>query len=175
MNYYIWLISIVGNVPESDLLQYLFNIDYVWTFPMDEKRSQDGIDLRYIFANTYGLDQKAYDDMFGNRPCTMLEMLVAFANRIENEFMATPNNNTTGLWFNSMLHSLGLDTKKFNRAEVDHILLKFFTHEYRPDGQGSLFYIPGFTGDMRYMQLWDQANRWLIWINNSQMEVKNYD
>lgn len=160
-DYYIFLTSLIGKDPNNSLLQYLFEVDYIWIFPLDRNRAQDGIDLRCWWANMNRLDKETYDAIFANKgKCSMLEMFIAFANRIENDFMGNAvDANRTPLWFDEMLQSLGIynDLFSFDQANVDHILLNFFDHKI------SLFKIPG--GDISKMQLWDQMNCWLNYIN----------
>jgi len=154
--YYNFLLSLIGDCPDCELLRYLFEVDYIWTIPLDENRAQDGIDLRCLYINLTKLNI----DIFGDKPCSMLEMLIAFANRIENDFMGSAEGNNVPRWFYQMLVSLGIsdDMKTFNRARVDHALVRFFNH------QRGLFDVPGI--DISKMQLWDQLNAWLNSLTN---------
>ena len=150
-NYYQFLLSLIGNPTDGPLFRYLFEVDYVWTIPMDQNRAEDGIDLRCLYANLNHTQQ----DIFGNKPCSMLEMLVAFANRIENDFLGRANVDNTPRWFYVMLLNLGIgeDVISFDRGRVDHALVRFFNH------QVGLFNIPGI--DISHMELWSQLNVWL--------------
>ena len=143
------------NMPDNELLRYLFEVDYNWTILLDQNRAQDGIDLRCFWANMHGLDKERYDKIFGLKPCSVLEMLVAFANRIETDFMDSVECNRVPTWFQQLLYNLGLMecVNTFDQGKVDHILLFFFNHQI------SLFKVPGM--DISHMQLWDQMNAWL--------------
>jgi len=154
-NYYQFLLSQIGNCPDNPLLRYLFDVDFIWTVFLDKNRAQDGIDLRCLYANLNRLDK----DIFADKPCSMLEMLVAFANRIENDFMGCVNENNAPRWFYEMLQSLGIadDMKEFDRARVDHALVRFFNH------QRSLFQVPGI--DISHLGIWEQLNCWLKYVD----------
>lgn len=152
--YYKFLLSLIGDCPDCELLRYLFEVDYIWTIHLDENRAQDGIDLRCLYANL----NKLTIDIFQDKPCSMLEMLIAFANRIENDFMGSAEGNNAPRWFYQMLVSLGIaeDMKRFDKSRVDHALIKFFNHQI------ALFDIPG----IEKLQLWDQLNSWLNNLTN---------
>lgn len=158
-DYYNFLLNLIGE-STCPLYEYLFNVDYIWTNLSDGNRAQDGIDLRCLWANLSKLDQNGYNLIFNDKPnCSMLELLIAFANRIENEYMAIPGQNRIPTWFRQMLYNLGLagDIGNFNKDHVDHVLLFFIEHRI------SLFQIPG--KDLSKYQLWDQMNYWLNYIN----------
>lgn len=152
--YYKFLLSLIGDCPDCELLRYLFEVNYIWTIPLDENRAQDGIDLRCLYANLNNLTI----DIFQDKPCSMLEMLIAFANRIENDFMGSAESDNTPRWFYQMLVSLGIseDMKQFDKSRVDHALVMFFNHQI------ALFDIPG----IEKLQLWDQLNNWLNNLTN---------
>lgn len=158
-NYYQFLLSLVGE-RSNPLYEYLFSVDYIWTNLSDSNRAQDGIDLRCLWAGLNKLDVDKYNMIFKEKPnCSMLELLVAFANRIENEYMAIPGQNRIPTWFMQMLYNLGLaaDVNDFNKDHVDHVILFFIEHKI------GLFHIPGV--DLSKFQLWDQMNSWLNYIN----------
>lgn len=154
VNYYDFLMNLVGASPDTYLFKYLYKVNYIWTIPLDKNRAQDGIDLRCLYANLYHLSIDEYNVIFGEEPCSVLEMLVAFAIRIENDFMASAEGDRTSVWFEMMIGNLfGVDDLKNNRGKIDHALLAFFNHEISP------FPI---SGQILNMQLWDQLNHWLL-------------
>lgn len=152
-SYFNFLLQLIGENPDNPLLYYLFEVDYIWTIPLDINRAQDGIDLRCLWANLTKLE--TYDTVFKNKKCSMLEMLIAFAIRIENDFMGDTGVNKSSEWFHLMITNLGIhdDLYNFDRGRVDHALLYFFNHQI------SLFKVPNF--DLTGLQLWDQMNMWL--------------
>ena len=161
-----WLCRFLGDINGySKLLDYLYQADFVWIIPMDENRAKDGINLRFQFCDIYRLDSTQMQEIFGSKPCSMLEMMIALAIRIEDDFMGTENQNNTSRWFWSMIFSMGLQLQKdeyFNPEKVDSVILHFIEHRYGTDGRGSLFHVPMRNVDFRNLQIWDQMNYWLI-------------
>lgn len=166
--YYEYLLSLVRTSDEAalylsnhnGLLMRLFKQPFMSTIPMDSNRYEDGISLRYRYEEASG---KLYE---GEEPCNMLEMLVALSVRIENDFMGDERGNTTGNWFMYMINSLGFHEDPVTDENFYYILNNFYTHSYGSDGSGSgcLFYIPGFQGDLRPMEIWSQMNCWLMYM-----------
>lgn len=135
---------------------------------MDENRAKDGVNMRNLFCDAYRLDGEQMQAIFGSKPCSMLEMMIALAVRIEDDFMGTESTNNVPRWFWSMIFSMGLNICSdscFDSNKVDHIILQFIEHKYAPDGRGSLFNIPMHNLDFRNMQIWDQMNQWLILLD----------
>lgn len=113
--YYDWLYKIVcgewepRNLSFHRLLMYLFNRDYIPACEMDVCRATDGINLRYRFASENNIPYGKIDAVFQGVPCSMLEMMVALAIRIEEHIMEDRSmGNRVGQWFWSMVVSLGL-------------------------------------------------------------------
>lgn len=95
----------------------------------------------------------------------MLEMMVALALRIEEQIMADDTEgDRTGVWFYAMIVSLGLDgydDKHYNPVDVQEIINRFEAGEYMPSGRGGLFTVADPTVDMRNLEIWYQAMRYL--------------
>lgn len=91
--YYDWLHKIVcgewepRNLSFHRLLMYLHNRTYVWACEMDQCRAEDGVNLRYRFARECDIPYGKIDAEFHGVPCSMLEMMVALAVRIEEHIM----------------------------------------------------------------------------------------
>ena len=87
--YYDWLVDQIDfedkvNLYEH-LLEHLFNTDFIWldSIPLDENRAVDGLNLREVFAKIIGNEDGElllYD--LSLKGCSLLEMLVAFADRL---------------------------------------------------------------------------------------------
>ncbi|MBO7449066.1 MAG: hypothetical protein J6U54_01745 [Clostridiales bacterium] len=166
--YYEYLISKVRTSDETalylanheNLLMKLFKQPFIFTIPMDSNRYEDGISLRYRYEEDTG---HLYSE---EEPCNMLEMIVALAVRIENDFMGDEKGNTIGNWFVYMINSLGFpEDSLLTDEQFYYILNNFYTHSYSNDGSGGgcLFYIPGFKGDLRQMEIWNQMNCWIMY------------
>jgi hypothetical protein len=164
--YYDWLYKIVcgewepRNLSFHRLLMYLFNRDYIPACEMDVCRATDGINLRYRFASENNIPYGKIDAVFQGVPCSMLEMMVALAIRIEEHIMG----NRVGQWFWSMVVSLGLaamDDTRFSEERAEPILARFMDRDYQPNGAGGLFTITRTSIDMRTIDIWYQLMSWL--------------
>lgn len=172
--YFYWLVGVIGShyIAENyqKLLWKLFVTDYVWEVDYDKNRASDGLYLRGIFAQetmNIGAGQGfMMPDLSGNqRPCSVLEMLVALARKAEDNIMHDPEiGDRTGNWFWQMLTNLGLcdyDDYRWDEAQVDQILDNFLHHRYESNGQGGAFPVRKKTRDLRKTDLWWQMNAYL--------------
>ena len=172
--YFCWLIRLVGDGyiegNYQKLLWKLYVTDYIWELDYDRNRAADGVFLRKIFKREYG--EFAYN--FGNfgdanggqeRPCSVLEMMVALARKAENDIMHDPDfGDRSSQWFWTMLENLGLDVYDdyhFFEEEVDRILDIFLHRRYENNGSGGAFPIRNRTRDLRKTDLWWQMNAYL--------------
>ena len=141
------------------LFRYLHEYRFSPTLLMDENRADDGMDLRYRFGYEKELDA-ATISMIDDRPCSMLEMMVALSVRCEEGIMYDPEiGDRTGEWFWDMIESLGLlemTDDNYDQDRVDDILQRFNDGRYRKDGKGGLFYIPKTNKDVRGAEIWYQ-------------------
>ena len=157
----------------SDLLMYLNDVEFNYLIPMDGNRAEDGVNLRYIFANERGINQSVIASCLDVRPCTMLEMMVALAQRCETSIMHDEQfGNRTSMWFWGMIDSLGLsdqDDANFDPVIVDDILDRFMARDYEPNGDGGLFTIPNCDKDLRRVEIWYQ----MCWYLNTLLEKEN--
>lgn len=164
--YFKWLCSLVcDNIQNDELLEELHNTEFIYTIAMDANRASDGVDLRYRFADEHNHHQAMIASYLDDRPCSMLEMMVALALRCEEDIMVNPDiGNRTGEWFWDMIDSLGLypkANKKINKTKVHEVIEKFLNHEYEYDGKGGLFTIKNPPKDLRNVEIWYQLNWYL--------------
>jgi len=142
------------------VLTYLHQVDFCYTIAMDENRESDGIDLRYRFGYENDISDHEIASVLDNRPCSVLEMMVALSLRCEENIMDDPDiGNRTGLWFWEMMKSLGLysmSDSRFSKKQADIIVQRFLNREYGRDGQGGLFTISAPPRDMRSVEIWYQ-------------------
>ena len=139
------------------LFKLLDKIEFTYSIPNDANIASDGIDLRYRFCLYKGDNELNY---ILDRPCTVLEMMVALAVRCEETIMDnTGYGDRTGQWFWDMMSNLGIgmmNDEIFDEAVVEDIILTFLNRQYRPDGKGGLFYIRGCEDDLRDIEIWVQ-------------------
>ena len=164
--YFNWLYQLVCNDLYSvrsshrKLLMRLHSIEFSWLIDLDENRAYDGLGLRRRFEYESACDRGLMDLYFKDRPCSVLEMMIALSMRCEESIMSDPNcGNRTGQWFWSMIVSLGLGgitDQRYNREYVDNVIFRFLTRNYDQDGKGGLFTIPDCGVDLRDVQIWTQ-------------------
>ena len=128
--YYDWLIDQVDfddrvNLYES-LLLHLFDVDFEWlpNIPLDENRAGDGLKLRVQFANSIGQnDGQIFLNFVQNKRCSLLEMFVAFADRLTQ---LLDLNKAAFFWmFIDNLHLDWATEYDFDQEVVDNILYDF--------------------------------------------------
>ena len=164
--YFKWLSDVVCGDRYSKLISYrkllalLHDIDFRYSIPRDQNRAEDGENLRYRFAcREYGDNEELIIDIL-DRPCTVLEMMVALAIRCEEAIMDDPRiGDRTGQWFWGMIVNLGLGAmtdERFDRFKVEEAVNRFLDRDYEPDGRGGLFRCRHGYGDMRTVEIWHQ-------------------
>lgn len=167
--YFLWLCDKVNapryaDRPEPSYNQLLVHLqfkNYRYSIPMDANREGDGENLRYRFATETGLDDRIVASLLDIYPCSVLEVLVALAVRIEESLMYDPDlGNRTGMWFWDMISNMGLSgmtDSYYDQQYVDSVLDKFLDREYEPDGSGGgAFIIKHRNEDLRNVELWCQ-------------------
>lgn len=141
-------------------LRRLHDIEFRFIIHNDKNRALDGIDLRTRFM---GDDVRYLDD----RPCSVLEMMIALAIRCEENIMDnTELGDRTGQWFWGMVVNLGLGSitdDKYDEEYVDFVIERFLDRDYEPDGEGGLFHIRRCRQDVRNVEIWYQ----LCWYLDS--------
>lgn len=142
------------------LLYFLHGIDFRYSIEMDGNREADGIDLRYRFGYENSYDDAVIATYLDDRPCSVLEMMIALAIRCEEDIMGDPDiGNRTGKWFWLMIQNLGLDDMSddiFNADYVSQIIDRFLDRQYERDGKGGLFTVKHCKYDLREEEIWYQ-------------------
>lgn len=166
--YFEWMQEIVcdnKHMAYTKLLHFLMDTPFYYIIDMDGNRYEDGIDLRYRFAEHEGYNETMIAKHIDHRDCTVLEMMIALAIRLEEHIMSDPEKgDRTSVWFWDMIKNLGLtlyDDDNFDVIEVTGIIKRFLNRDYKPDGHGGLFVIPHTKDDLRNVEIWYQANWYL--------------
>ena len=157
--------DLVGAQSYKRLLTCLHYTEFRYSISNDGNRAEDGVDLRsrFIFDGGYHYDLLRYLD----GPCTVLEMLVAWAHRCEEHIMDDPDiGDRTGRWFWVMIQNLGLDSMtddRFDEEFVNEKVSTFLDRDYDRDGKGGLFVVDNCRYDLRTVEIWYQ----MCWYLNT--------
>lgn len=153
--YFDWLCAQVGsnNRPGyRKLCDQLHKKHFRWRVLNDDNRCEDGLNLRDQFIDLLDLDSSHLEvRYFLKGECTVLEMLVALAKRIDEQmFDLKTRENRTEKWFREMITNLDLqdftdgttrdDTlDPVAEATVHEVLERFMERTYDFYGRGGLF------------------------------------
>lgn len=143
------------------LLRQLYTKIFVWFIPNDDNRVADGKDLRHKFLSEMNIDE--IDDGWMDLDCSVLEMLVAFSEGVAYIDM---EEQPPSAWFWNFIENLDLrsyvDAKPRSESEIDEILNRLIFRTYEKDGRGGLFPLKNPEFDQTKVELWYQANYYLI-------------
>lgn len=148
------------NISFRELMAQLHETPFNWTIPKDANRAEDGLDLRRRYAIDMGFDSDYFEDYLDGS-CSVLEVMIALAIRIEETIMDDPSvGNRTSQWFWEMVVSLGLGSMTDDNIDeeyVESVIERFLDRDYEPNGKGGLFTIPNCPYDLRDAEIWFQA------------------
>lgn len=151
------------------LMCALHRKDFIWLVPNDDNRAYDGEKLREEFAEVFNYPNVGDLD----RPCSMLEMLVALSDRCD-DIMANPDlYGGSSKWFWVMMNNIGLDEftdefidEAYGRANaefrINEKLNKLLSRDYERNGFGGLFPLNSSKVDQRKTEIWYQMSEYLV-------------
>lgn len=161
-----WMYNIVCDDQYSRQLTYrklfnhLYRTEFYYILPMDGNRFEDGVSLRYQFGRSLGINDNMIASCLDDRPCSVLEMMIALTLRAETHIMDDPDvGDRVGQWFWGMIVNLGLgqmNDRNFDVDRFDDIMHIFLERQYGRDGKGGLFSTTDKTKDMRSIDIWYQ-------------------
>jgi hypothetical protein len=141
-----------------DLLGILHTTEFIWVVPQDSHRAADGIELRNDFLRE---SYRRNDPNWYAEPCSVLEMLIAFAKRASFQ-----TGRPTRWWFWEMMSNLQLDQFRLLRDEdvriIKDILHRFMCRDYDSHGYGGLFPITITQNDQRDIEIWYQFSEYTL-------------
>ena len=161
-DYFDWLYYMVtrelGRRKKSyrKLLTLLHAIDFRYSVDYDENRAYDGTSLRWYYVDDGGDDEI----LSWKAPCTVLEMLIGLAIKIESIMETADDDHGVHHWFWIMLDNLDLknmNDKNFDKIYVMDRINMFLDRTYEPDGNGNIIFIEDSQEDLREVEIWNQA------------------
>ena len=158
--YFEWIYQFVNGKGYSKVLEQLYLTDFIAVLPLDDNRKVDGCELRYRFGDECFYPKSVILAKFDNERCSILEMMVGLAIRIEDTIMSDSDfGDRTIMWFWMMMKSLGLygmTDDKYDEEYVDNVIHNFLYRGYDPNGKGGLFTVNDTYKDMRDIEIWYQ-------------------
>lgn len=182
--YFNWLCDLV-DVNQADKSYYilartLHKREFYGFVPNDDNRAKDGQKLREDFAieNSYEMKQGKMivnDDIYNKYihelvgPCSVFEMMVALAKRIENDILFDPEKeDLMKIIFWEMIKNLGLDSltdDDYYDKNGSYICMKvlnnLLSRHYKRNGHGGLFPLRHAKTDQRKVEIWYQMSAYL--------------
>lgn len=149
------------------LLQKLHLREFYSIIPNDDNRARDGAELRNLFSEEVGPSGPLSLPEF---ECSMLEMLIGLANRLEFETAQSEWEKTSSEWFWILIDNLGFttcDDAAFSQCNtldkyIDQTLTIFLDRGYESNGNGGLFPIRNAEKDQRRVEIWYQMNSYVL-------------
>lgn len=167
VEYINWIKNLINlnEYPNMDnIINYLYEMEYVVIRPSDDNRRIDGQDLRYKFLQEAGYNANDAFHIVGNilnKPCNVLEFIVAIAYRIDQDIMYDWSEGTQIYkWFWIMLGNLGLHYT-YSKEQVYIIVTEFMHYNYQPNGAGGLFLTDDPSIIMTDHDIWTQMHIYL--------------
>lgn len=166
-SYVAWLYNMVaGNDPKrgsyAKLIIALYSRNFYSPIPNDENRFLDGLSLRKKFDVCNAFD--IYGEL-ANKPCSVLEMMISLADKVESTFFGTQNYINGMDFFWTMIVNLdlaGMDDNNYDDIYVNRVIDRFLSRNYGPNGEGSLFlYLNGCKIDLHNTEIWKQMQQYL--------------
>ena len=171
--YFNWLCEKVNlyssdNDMYTNLIDSLRNREFYSIIANDDNRAADGKYLRVTYDEEF--TDIHYQGDF-DAPCTVLEMLIALAERMDDDILYSSElGPRVDVWFWMMIHNLGLDyatddhyalNDNYGQTYVDHVLDMFLNRKYKANGVGGLFPLREPHENQRNLEIWFQMNDYI--------------
>lgn len=145
----------------ASLLRLLYTIPFRWTIPNDENRAVDGLDLREKYFKEH--HKKPTNIMVNDSDkCTVLEMLIGLACRVEYLLGDSQYGDNPHDWFWNIIFMMGLGDATEDDWDEDvaiKIIDNMMDRGYNPDGSGGgLFVVDNASIDFTKIEIWQQLS-----------------
>ncbi len=169
----------VNDAHYNKLLTYLHHEEFYSLVSNDENRIVDGEHLRKNFISEIGgptgslsssQSKKYYsviDEMMELNGCTLLEMMIGVAYRLEYQLLGSEYERKMADWFWVLIDNLELKSYTDDKIGISLDFLQekienLLTRRYDFDGTGGLFPLNSPKKDQRKVEIWYQMNAWTI-------------
>lgn len=173
-DYFNWLCEKVCINREEDsyyiLAKTLHEKEFYGFVPNDENRASDGQELRKEYAREEtdtSLAERAVLDILSG-PCTVFEMLIALAERINFILSSEKDSDNTAEYFWEMIRNLKLDElsdglyfENGGTSRCHRVLNTLLMRTYTRKGVGGLFPLKKCKDDQRNVEIWYQMCAYL--------------
>lgn len=141
-----------------DLINIMFEKEFVWVVPMDDNRMVDGLDLRKEFSHENGLGSNPLRQL---GPCSFLEVLIGLSRRLAFAAGGSAPGWAWQLLGNLELQRMSDPLTPAKHNKVHDILDACIWRNYAPDGTGGFFPLAFPDGDMTQVELWYQMHAYV--------------
>lgn len=158
LQYLIWIGGLQKFRQYGRLFEILHNIQFTYILDRDNNRNEDGNDLREDYLIPDCFDKEA-DKYFYGHWVSVLEMLLALAIRVDDEFIGDPSEEHPEDFLMEMINNLGLGVyrgEKYRENDVIKIVQKWMNRKFDKGGYGSPFPLKYSCEDQRKIEIWDQ-------------------
>lgn len=161
--YFKWLYGQVDTSSEGyswwDITRILYKKEFAWFVPNDDNRAEDGRELRREFMAV--TRARRVTENWLTLGCSMLELLIALARRLEFE-----TDISSKTWFWALMENAGLrnyhDGRNVPFNTVDEILDRIIWRTYQPSGRGGLFPLRKPSDNQQRVEIWYQMSAYLL-------------
>lgn len=167
--YFMWLCERSNMAsPFLFLARALHQREFSVIVPKDISRIADGRALREKFLDTCSFSKESERNKaqhtLDKPECSVLEMLVALADRLNYMYQDSPYEKSTGGWMDELLRNLSIGYMT-DQVLVDYpeyldrlskILHDLIERRYGTDGRGGLFPLNQAKRDQRNLEIWEQ-------------------
>lgn len=163
-DYLKWLYDWMDGEGYWILFRHLHSVPFRWIVTNDENRAMDGQALRDRFEYEEHYTEVGYPE----EECSVLEVLVGIASRINDILIGIDEEDQTPRWFWEIVSNLYLHNftdedffESGGREEISDILDMFMDRKYTFEGEGGLFPLRNPSEDQRKVELWYQMSAYL--------------
>lgn len=163
-----WLYSLAADPDDTDkaqsywkLFKQLYTTQFLWLIPNDDNRLEDGKALRIEFLDSQQIALTKRDDGWIDLGCSVLELMVGLARRLEFEA-----GGKSHYWFWVLMENVGLrefnDARRYPRRHIEEVLNGVIFRQYTRHGLGGFFPLQGPCEDQRNVELWYQLSAYVL-------------